>query len=451
MHRIQCMTKKTRPSDFQIFLVNIRWTLAHRKFQYKSAIASTVVGIFLSIIALKTEQNVDYLAWIGGLLSLIGLIALWLDHREIVNEIKEFSIAPLTRNTFERVKELAEPYHYSSDIFENRTVLFPVEPNIFIRACGLDSKSVLLEEKQFEIPHEEYCRRAFEHFRRHARVVWNDDKVRLNTQPKDFQDLNQPIKLQKTSYFDYLATAFYSQRDWKYQNKVEYDGLSMMHDDNCLLPLNRTSTAHHIGISTLLLTSNKRILIQETRARGGVGRYVPSGSGSLDLKDIDATSFGRTLLNGALREFREETGWDDCVSPHGGIQSTLDMQHYPLGMALDISRGMVTDFYFLSVADKDTHLKYDKLYSTGKVVVDSFEMPTHNAITWVDCSECNTPDAWKLKLEYLINSYKTSDPILAINLRLFLELLEDIEESHDHSLWSVLLGNPNQVYTGQLS
>ena len=201
------------------------------------------------------------MGWASAVLALIGVTALWFDHREIQAEACEFSIAPLTRDTHERVVQLAQGYQFESGLFENRTILFPVEANRFIRTGKLDQIAITLDDEPFEIPQAEYCRRAFENFRRQAKVVWNDAKVRLNSDPRHFTSLTGGIQLQRTSYFDYLATGFYSQRAWRFRNEVEYDGLQFMHDGTCLTPLARSSTAHHIGVSTLLLTSNKRLLV----------------------------------------------------------------------------------------------------------------------------------------------------------------------------------------------
>lgn len=437
----------TRPSGLRIFLDNFYWTWRHRKFQYKSAVICAFVGIILSIQVIRSGQESDFVGLLGAGLAIIGLIALFLDHREIKAEAKEFTVAPLTDETHKHVLNLAKSYQMDSDLFENRTFLFPVEANRSIRAGMLHDKEIKLDTRPFEIPKTEFCRRAFEHFRRKAGVVWNDKKIRLNSDPRHFATMTNGIQLQLTSYFDYLATGFYSQRSWKFQNKVEYDGLQFMHDGTCLMPLARSRTAHHIGVTTILLTSNKRLLVQQTQAKGSIGRYVPSGSGSLDLGDLVDNSFGKSLLNGALREFREETGWDELASRKSNMQKTDAMDHYPLGMVLDVSRGLVTDFHFLSVASSDTHLEYDQCYSSGKVIVDAFEISTQNAITWLDCSECMSFDDWKEKLASFVSRYKSADPILAINLKLFGELLADIESQPKHKLIPILLGNPNRIYT----
>jgi hypothetical protein len=277
------MSNKTRPSGLRIFTDNFRWTWSHRKFQYKSAVICTLFGIVLSVIAVFSGQEPDIVGLVSALLAIVGIAALWRDHLEIKAEAHEFSIAPLTSDTHESVLRMAKGYKMESELFDNRTFLFPKDSNRSIRAGKLRDIAITLDDSPFEIPQEEYCRRAFEHFRRKAGVVWNDDKVRLNTDPRHFASASMtgPIKLQRTSYFDYLATGFYSQRAWKYKNKVQYDGLSFMHADYCLRPLVDSLTAHHIGVNTLLLTASKRLLVQQTHAKGAVGRYVPSGSGSL--------------------------------------------------------------------------------------------------------------------------------------------------------------------------
>lgn len=437
---------KTRPSGFRIFTDNFRWTWGHRKFQFKATLICTIVGMFLSAQVILSGEEQGIIGLIGSVVAIVGVIALWRDYREIQAEASEFSIAPLTRDTHELVVQMAKDYKFESGLFENRTILFPVDANRFIRTSKLDQISIEFDNEPFEIPLLENCRRSFENFRRQANVVWNDPKVRLNTDPHHFASLSGGIKLQRTSYFDYLATGFYSQRAWRFKNEVEYDGLEFMNDGECLTPLAESRTAHHIGVSTLLLTSNKRLLVQQTKAKGAVGRYVSSGSGSLDLADLDFGSFGKSLLHGALREFREETGWDELASCKPKMQTSDSMSHYPLGMALDASRGLITDFYFLSVADANTHLEYDRCYMAGKVIVDTFEIPTHNAITWLDCSDCDTLTAWKKKLDALVESYRQADPILAINLKLFGELLAEIEDQPEHGLRPTLLGNAHRVY-----
>ena len=435
---------QSRPNAFRVFFDNHNWTWRHRKFQYKTAVLSALIGIALSVTALFSGQDQGIAEGVGAVVGLAGLIALWLDHREIASEAHTFQIAPLTDATHKRVSKCASAHGYDCELFGKRSVLFPVTANIAIRAGKLNSQKVEFRSDLFEIADTDNTRRAFESFRREAKVVWNDDKVRLNTDPTSFATLAHGVKLQRTSYFDFLATAYYSQREWRFRRQVEYDGLALMLDGKTLLPIDRARTAHHIGVSTLLLTANKRILIQHTSARAAVGRHVPSGSGSLDVNDIDRSSFGETLLRGALREFREETGWDELARRARNMQSTATMKHYPLGMAIDVSRGLVTDFFFLSVADRDVHTEYESQYLRDKVVVDKFEV---RSIAWLDFSDCQTLSQWKKRTAKCVQEYGAHDPILAINFKLVGQLLDDVESAQDHPLKAILEGSALDAYS----
>ncbi|HLR44652.1 MAG TPA: NUDIX hydrolase, partial [Brevibacterium sp.] len=85
-----------------------------------------------------------------------------------------------------------------------------------------------------------------------------------------------------------------------------------LYDENHrLLPLASSELANVVGVATLAISQDRRVLIveQSPANHASQGLLAPSGSGSLEPKDFDE-DLQTFALNGANREFVEETGVD---------------------------------------------------------------------------------------------------------------------------------------------
>lgn len=130
------------------------------------------------------------------------------------------------------------------------------------------------------------------------------------------------------------------------------------------LPYLRKKVGHDlvlsVGLSVLLVDSKRRKILLEKRADNGL--YCLPG-GSIDL--------GEKVLDGTLRELREETGIDDC----GPL--TLYMVLSGEDCRLQYPNGDVTeycDFIFLGEYDSEKYVERHDGESTfvGFVDYDSF-------------------------------------------------------------------------------
>lgn len=215
--------------------------------------------------------------------------------------------------------------------------------------------------------------------------VWNDRKIRLDAAPNEFTAVKS-IAIRTTNYFDYISAGFFCMR------KIELKGVTAIIGNELIVgsgqadgkwtiaEISEAQTAHHIGINLILIDKHHRLLYQKKNlSPGKVGNCAPSGSGSLDFSDLIDNSFEDSIIAGALREFREETGWDKVNPPE--LNST-NFSCRPIGMSVDLTRGLITDFFVYahtngnikefinSSKDKSHHDRFE----IGRNSIDFFEL-----------------------------------------------------------------------------
>lgn len=137
----------------------------------------------------------------------------------------------------------------------------------------------------------------------------------------------------KGSYFDTYLTNHISTMQLlsKETNKVVYDGTSFFPAEYSkelnefrLSEVKFSRMNNEIGISTLGFTSDNYLVIwkQNSFAQSSNDLFVPTGSGSSDLKDIESNNFTKTIINGMERELWEESGKEALGSTHHSIGNT---------------------------------------------------------------------------------------------------------------------------------
>lgn len=383
---------------------------------------------FASLLPIAPKFNYrDTISWVLFVISMsLIIIEQWLWKKDI----EKIAI----RNFKGLYKPSFAPH---AVFFGGRAFLIFEDVNKAIRSRILRNKPVKISKpyelhanaKRIAIKLLEYFHLGFFHgINGKPITMWNDNKVRLNTLPELFAN-EAYIELKKTSYFDYLGTAFFSLRECRYDGRSHYDGESLMKHQGKLASIKDTNTAHHIGVNALLITSNKKILYQHSKAPAAPDKQVPSGSGSLDMSDIDISSFERTLINGALRELSEETGWNE-IAEHGTkakLQNVKSMFYWPLGVSVDLSRGMVTDFFFLIIAEQNSHFDYQDYYEDGKVKLDIFELDPKNSIDW-ESINTDSLESMKKCINNFIMINEHSNSMLSISLDFLLKAIEEQEE-----------------------
>ena len=216
--------------------------------------------------------------------------------------------------------------------------------------------------------------------------VWNDTKIRLDTAPNKFEAA-QSIAIQPTSYFDYIATGFFCLRKIELKGKNAIIGNELIVGSGqpggmwSIAEITDARTAHHIGINLILTDKYHRLLYQKKNlSPGKVGNCAPSGSGSLDFSDLRDRSFEDSIVTGALREFCEETGWDK-ITTSAAFQSK-EFTCRPIGVSVDLTRGLVTDFFVHAYTegnikdfiDRSSGTNHHDKFEIGKNSIDYFEL-----------------------------------------------------------------------------
>lgn len=220
--------------------------------------------------------------------------------------------------------------------------------------------------------------------------VWNDRKIRLDTAPNQLK-ASPTIAIRPTNYFDYIAAGFFCLR------KIELKGANTIIGNELIVgsgqadgkwslaEITDARTAHHIGINLVLTDKYHRLLYQKKNlSPGKVGNCAPSGSGSLDFSDLNDASFEASIIAGALREFREETGWDKITT-----STDLKSDQFicrPIGLSVDLTRGLVTDFFVHAYTEGNIKEFIDS--SNGKNHYDRFEIGQNS----FDYFELKPPD-----------------------------------------------------------
>jgi hypothetical protein len=144
--------------------------------------------------------------------------------------------------------------------------------------------------------------------------LFDAPKVRLAVDPSaDGLAAGRPILLQDTTYFQTVASNDLTGVQVRADNppRQRYDGFSWFCDGNRMRPLGMTATSDQLGVQTIAVTEDDRLLItrQGTRSAQSAGLWAPSGSGSLDRGDVrDGEMLHELATGGMERELIEECG-----------------------------------------------------------------------------------------------------------------------------------------------
>jgi hypothetical protein len=174
--------------------------------------------------------------------------------------------------------------------------------------------------------------------------VFNGPKVRLSSpmRPSDL-DSGKHCVVQRTTYFDSLSTNGSFFRQIRNQSGVVvFDGQKLAISNGLLCNFDDWKLSNHIGVSTIAVTSDHRVVLQMQGVRSAEqpGKIVASGSGSLDWKDVttSTTSLQELVAKGADRELREE-----CGIAKGATSKTS-----VVGFYRDLQRGGKPEFLCVS-------------------------------------------------------------------------------------------------------
>ncbi|MBJ8349727.1 hypothetical protein [Streptococcus zalophi] len=177
-------------------------------------------------------------------------------------------------------------------------------------------------------------------------------------------DDNNKIKtmtVSKSNYYDGQCTHEIVYKNFMKTDEIgiKFEGINLMLDNNILNPLEQNRSANFLGASTIVFTSDNKILIglQGKYSKSNANRYAPSGSGSvdwyLDYKKRKINSFNDIIINAMEREFLEEWGLSS---------KNLKLKTKIIGYARLIERGGKPDYFGLSFVNKT----FDELREISK-------------------------------------------------------------------------------------
>ncbi|MFD6755750.1 NUDIX hydrolase [Micromonospora gifhornensis] len=162
---------------------------------------------------------------------------------------------------------------------------------------------------------------------------------------------NSPAVFRPVGYYDFVSTNLLSPYDVGEVGRQEplLRGRSLIFDSRGnLRKLSLSRLANVVGVSVLAFTTEGKLLLvrQTLDVAGSPGLVAPSGSGALEPRDLagtGASTLQRTILNGALRELREECNLE---------QEDLAGDAEVIGYGRWVSRGAMPEFCALALLNK---------------------------------------------------------------------------------------------------
>lgn len=173
-------------------------------------------------------------------------------------------------------------------------------------------------------------------------ILFNGRKVRMATELKAHDSHLEPVTVQRTTYFDGLVTneSAMIQLVLRSHPQLEpvYSGLSYNFPRGALPACDESASSNQIGVSTIAITRDFRLVIQQQGSENAIdpGKQGPSGSGSADWADVKGkTNFNEVVIGAARRELVEECGLS--------VESVDRLQI--LGYGRLMKRGGLPEFY----------------------------------------------------------------------------------------------------------
>ena len=182
------------------------------------------------------------------------------------------------------------------------------------------------------------------------RLIFNGKLVRMCN---DLYLDTEHVDIQQVRYFEGQCTneiVFKRIKSNNSLNDIFVGSKLLMGDNHDLYDLAHSHCANYIGASTLAITKDNYLIIgkQGDFSRANSGRFAPSGSGSVNYKDVKQASHLNDLLIKTMeREFKEE---NNCGHLHCSRMQTL-----VLGYCRLLERGGKPDFFGITFLDEDHH------------------------------------------------------------------------------------------------
>lgn len=174
------------------------------------------------------------------------------------------------------------------------------------------------------------------------------------------------IYLTKTTYFNSTLTNEISFKEITSEKNVLYkfEGKNLLTNTrNQLSSLEESFCSNHIGVTTLFVTSDNKVIILKQGKGNNIDpyEYIPSASGSMDFSDFKNNkhkSFGKLVSVAMERELREE------CNLHKNIHITTKI----VGFGRLLNRGGKPEFFGISKSNNLDSVQALKLIKEGKEI-----------------------------------------------------------------------------------
>lgn len=206
-------------------------------------------------------------------------------------------------------------------------------------------------------------------------VVFNGHVLGMSDDPAGVIGA-RPIRLHRARFFDGQCSNELCRLRIKHRTSGElYDmrRQTLIDPTGRLAPLSGTELANIVGISTMAVTTDGQVVLieQSRRNSASAALLAPSGSGSLEPRDLDDLGTGWSLqdllIRGMNRELAEETGLAESDIDHTTI----------VGYARWLERGAKPEFFGhtrLRVSSAEVRAAVvrgaEQLYTSDSVLLD---------------------------------------------------------------------------------
>ncbi|HET8755850.1 MAG TPA: hypothetical protein VFM58_07565 [Solirubrobacteraceae bacterium] len=287
------------------------------------------------------------IAILSAIAGVITLIADTLAARDEARELQVVAAGPRDLSALE-----ASPAYAGARVERVQDAHLLRDPNVDAALPGL-ATTLRVNRPAHDVPPElaDIQLAVVRHFRQAGSLVFNGSAVRLET------DLGYPavaqtittgapltVEVRETPFFAALATNEVTDlRIVSRRTRREIvDGLALLASRHGVIrDLSQSWLANVIGISTLAVTSDDHLLVVQQTARNAAspGRAAPSGSGSVDERDLKGAGDLAGMVIAAMeRELREE-----CNLP-----ASIPIATRLTGFARWLERGGKPEFFGVS-------------------------------------------------------------------------------------------------------
>lgn len=341
-------------------------------------LASLVNLFYTNYIDKFNSINYDFKVWMPFIVALSSTtITTFTSLANYVNHTKNYKIITSKLYKDKVIKKIKLNERYESSKYEISYFYNGAEKEHYIISDEINNKlidgwKIRYEDLgyKFKLANEirEFVPSVLKRTLSGEKIVFNGKLVRM------YSDLfldRKSILIQQAGYFDGQCSNELVFKKIKSNDSLNppFLGEQLLIDkESYLYDLDFSPCANYIGASTMVITSDNYIIIgkQGDLAKANAGRYAPSGSGSVNYKDIkNSRDFNSLLINAMEREFSEENNY---ILGRDSIKTVL------IGYCRLIERGGKPDFFGVSRLKASKNELYNKIKSKELGIADPFEL-----------------------------------------------------------------------------